>query len=45
MTPRTIEEAHPAAATAAVALAQLHHHRLASDWDTEMVGLEMILRW
>ncbi|OKL55604.1 hypothetical protein UA08_09031 [Talaromyces atroroseus] len=37
VTPRTIDEAHPAAATAAVALAQLHHHRLASDWD-EMVG-------
>lgn len=30
--PRPIDEAHPAA-TAAVALAQLHHHRLASDWD------------
>lgn len=37
ITPRTIDDAHPAAATAAVALAQLHHHRLASDWD-EMVG-------
>ncbi|KAL2011965.1 hypothetical protein VTN00DRAFT_4683 [Thermoascus crustaceus] len=36
VTPRTIEDAHPAAATAAVALAQLHHHRLASDWDSEM---------
>ncbi|OJJ30628.1 hypothetical protein ASPWEDRAFT_120495 [Aspergillus wentii DTO 134E9] len=35
-TPRGIDEAHPAAATAAVALAQLHHHRLASDWDTDM---------
>ncbi|QGA13740.1 hypothetical protein EYB26_001391 [Talaromyces marneffei] len=33
ITPRTIDDAHPAAATAAVALAQLHHHRLASDWD------------
>ncbi|RAO71888.1 uncharacterized protein BHQ10_007900 [Talaromyces amestolkiae] len=33
VTPRTIDDAHPAAATAAVALAQLHHHRLASDWD------------
>lgn len=31
--PRAIDDAHPAAATAAVALAQLHHHRLASDWD------------
>ncbi|KAL2217704.1 putative transcription factor RfeD [Thermoascus aurantiacus ATCC 26904] len=36
VTPRTVEETHPAAATAAVALAQLHHHRLASDWDSEM---------
>ncbi|KAK2766257.1 hypothetical protein FQN54_007774 [Arachnomyces sp. PD_36] len=36
-TPRTIEEAHPAAATAAVALAQLHHHRLNnSEWDSEL---------
>ncbi|KAL1953692.1 hypothetical protein VTO42DRAFT_2365 [Malbranchea cinnamomea] len=35
-TPRTLEEAHPAAATAAVALAQLHHHRLNnSEWDSE----------
>lgn len=38
VTPRTIDDAHPAAATAAVALAQLHHHRLASDWD-DMVSL------
>ncbi|KAJ9199625.1 hypothetical protein DTO166G4_9213 [Paecilomyces variotii] len=36
VTPRAIDEAHPAAATAAVALAQLHHHRLASDWESEM---------
>ncbi|PWY82490.1 hypothetical protein BO83DRAFT_353393 [Aspergillus eucalypticola CBS 122712] len=35
-TPRGIDETHPAAATAAVALAQLHHNRLASDWDTDM---------
>lgn len=34
-TPRTLDEAHPAAATAAVALAQLHHNRLTSDWDSE----------
>lgn len=33
ITPRTLDDAHPATATAAVALAQLHHHRLASDWD------------
>lgn len=38
-TPRGIDEAHPAAATAAVALAQLHHNRLASDWDTDVVGV------
>ncbi|OXV10548.1 hypothetical protein Egran_01691 [Elaphomyces granulatus] len=42
--PRTAEDAHPAAATAAVALAQLHHHRLASDWDSEMVGTESARR-
>ncbi|PGH01710.1 hypothetical protein AJ80_08977 [Polytolypa hystricis UAMH7299] len=36
VTPRTLDEAHPAAATAAVALAQLHHHRLNSDWDSEV---------
>ncbi|KAK2803457.1 hypothetical protein FQN51_003564 [Onygenales sp. PD_10] len=35
LTPRTLDEAHPAAATAAVALAQLHHHRLTADWDSE----------
>ncbi|KAJ5123599.1 hypothetical protein N7448_009696 [Penicillium atrosanguineum] len=35
-TPRALDEPGPAAATAAVALAQLHHHRLASDWDTDM---------
>ncbi|KAL3460416.1 hypothetical protein BJX64DRAFT_184221 [Aspergillus heterothallicus] len=35
-TPRGIDETHPAAATAAVALAQLHHNRLASDWDTDV---------
>ncbi|KAL2815761.1 hypothetical protein BDW59DRAFT_166651 [Aspergillus cavernicola] len=34
-TPRGIEE-HPAAATAAVALAQLHHNRLVSDWETDV---------
>ncbi|PKY03241.1 hypothetical protein P168DRAFT_180035 [Aspergillus campestris IBT 28561] len=35
-TPHGPDETHPAAATAAVALAQLHHNRLASDWDTDM---------
>ncbi|KAL4869029.1 hypothetical protein BDV12DRAFT_88174 [Aspergillus spectabilis] len=35
-TPRGIDEAHPAAATAAVALAQLHHNRSGSDWDTDV---------
>ncbi|TQB76448.1 hypothetical protein MPDQ_007856 [Monascus purpureus] len=33
---RPMDDSHPAAATAAVALAQLHHHRLTSDWDTDM---------
>ncbi|SLM39949.1 Zinc finger, RING/FYVE/PHD-type [Lasallia pustulata] len=33
--PRTLEEAYPAAATAAVALAQLHNHRPDSDRDSE----------
>ncbi|KAJ5179850.1 hypothetical protein N7492_003060 [Penicillium capsulatum] len=42
-TPRALDEPHPAAATAAVALAQLHHHRLASDWDTDMVGAFLFL--
>ncbi|BCS20513.1 putative transcription factor RfeD [Aspergillus puulaauensis] len=35
-TPRGIDETHPAAATAAVALAQLHHNRLASDWGPDV---------
>ncbi|KAJ5101596.1 hypothetical protein NUU61_003818 [Penicillium alfredii] len=43
-TPRALDEPHPAAATAAVALAQLHHHRLASDWDTDMVCHLRIVR-
>lgn len=33
---RTLDEAHPAA-TAAVALTQLHHHRMNSEWESEMV--------
>ncbi|KMU72794.1 hypothetical protein CISG_03228 [Coccidioides immitis RMSCC 3703] len=40
-TPRTLEEAHPAAATAAVALAQLQHHRLMSEWDSEVIQRSM----
>ncbi|KAL1976333.1 hypothetical protein VTN31DRAFT_2615 [Thermomyces dupontii] len=32
---RTLDEAHPAA-TAAVALTQLHHHRMNSEWESEM---------
>ncbi|GES63661.1 hypothetical protein P170DRAFT_196135 [Aspergillus terreus] len=35
-TPRPMDDTHPAAATAAVALAQLHHNRLVSDWETDM---------
>lgn len=34
---RTLEDAYPAAATAAVALAQLHNHRPDSDWESEAV--------
>ena len=37
--PRTIEDQYPAAATAAVALAQLHNHRPDSDWESEAVCL------
>lgn len=36
--PRTLEDQYPAAATAAVALAQLHNHRPESDWDSEAVS-------
>ena len=36
--PKSLEDAYPAAATAAVALAQLHNHRPDSDWDSEVVG-------
>lgn len=35
---RILEDAYPAAATAAVALAQLHNHRPDSDWDSELVS-------
>ncbi|MCJ1397668.1 hypothetical protein MMC11_000864 [Xylographa trunciseda] len=35
MPPRNLEEAYPAAATAAVALAQLHNTRPESDWDSD----------
>lgn len=34
---RNLEDAYPAAATAAVALAQLHSHRPDSDWESEVV--------
>ena len=34
---RILEDAYPAAATAAVALAQLHNHRPDSDWDSDAV--------
>lgn len=33
--PRTLEDQYPAAATAAVALAQLHSHQPHSEWDSE----------
>lgn len=34
---RLLEDAYPAAATAAVALAQLHNHRPDSDWESDAV--------
>ena len=36
--PRISEDQYPAAATAAVALAQLHNHRPDSDWESEAVS-------
>ena len=36
--PRTLEDQYPAAATAAVALAQLHSHQPHSEWDSEPVS-------
>ena len=42
-TPRTIAEANPATAHAAVALAQLHNRGLESEWDSEAVGRSTIL--
>ncbi|KAL4817312.1 hypothetical protein BDW67DRAFT_190460 [Aspergillus spinulosporus] len=42
-TPRGIDEAHPAAATAAVALAQLHHNHLTPNWDTDVVGVSVFI--
>ena len=36
--PRNLEDAYPAAATAAVALAQLHNTRPDSDWDSDAVS-------
>ena len=35
---RSLEDAYPAAATAAVALAQLHNTRPDSDWESEAVS-------
>lgn len=37
VTPRPVEESLPPAANAAMALAQLHHHRLSSEWDADVV--------
>lgn len=43
MPPKSLEDQYPAAATAAVALAQLHTHRPDSDWGSEVVrGLHTI---
>ena len=36
--PRTLEDQYPAAATAAVALAQLHSHQPHSEWGSEVVS-------
>lgn len=36
--PRSLEDQYPAAATAAVALAQLHNQRPDSDWESEAVS-------
>lgn len=36
--PRTLEDQYPAAATAAVALAQLHSHQPHSEWGSEAVS-------
>ena len=35
---RSLEDQYPAAATAAVALAQLHSHRPESEWESEAVS-------
>ncbi|KAL8784481.1 MAG: hypothetical protein Q9195_009028 [Heterodermia aff. obscurata] len=40
---RILEDAYPAAATAAVALAQLHNHRPDSDWESDAVCIPDIL--
>ena len=39
--PRTLEDQYPAAATAAVALAQLHSHQPHSEWDSEAVSSQL----
>ena len=36
---RSLEDQYPAAATAAVALAQLHSHRPDSEWESEAVSV------
>lgn len=38
----SLEDQYPAAATAAVALAQLHNHRPDSDWDSEAVRTTLV---
>ena len=37
--PTTLEDVYPAAATAAVALAQLHNTKPESDWDSDAVSI------
>ena len=36
--PKSLEDAYPAATTAAVALAELHNHRPELNWDSEAVS-------
>ena len=42
-TPRIGEDAQPAAAHAAVALAQLHHDQLNAEWDSDAVSGSLTL--
>ena len=41
--PTTLEDVYPAAATAAVALAQLHNTKPESDWDSDAVSISQLI--